>query len=189
MPDTFASTPTPPPLAVQPVATQTSGKCVASLVLGILGLVPFPCTSLPMGVLALVLGILGLRQTRQRPAELTGGGMAIAGIVMGGLVILMIPLMVAIAVPGFIKAREKAQANFCMESQSKMDAAVDTWAMDQAKKAADLPTAADLIGPHLYLRIPPVCPAGSDGATLLAVPQVGASASCPNGIPGHARPE
>ena len=52
---------------------------IVSLVLGILGLLLF----LP-GVIALVLGILSYREINRTPG-LTGAGMAITGIVMGGL--------------------------------------------------------------------------------------------------------
>ena len=55
---------------------QTSGAAVASLICGILGCVP-----LLTGLLAVILGIVGLRTTRD--PRYTGRGMAIAGLILG----------------------------------------------------------------------------------------------------------
>jgi hypothetical protein len=55
---------------------QTSGAAVASLICGILGCVP-----LITGLLAVILGIVGLRTTKD--PRYTGRGMAIAGLVLG----------------------------------------------------------------------------------------------------------
>ena len=82
------SVPPPPPPAVPPpppapAATQqvpTSGLAIASLVLGIGGLTLLPLLG---SVLALILGYMARKEIRQRPDELTGDGLAIAGIVMG----------------------------------------------------------------------------------------------------------
>ncbi len=57
----------------------TSGNAVASLVLGIVGLVIFP---LVPSILAIVLGRSAKRDIHQRPG-LAGEGMATAGIVLG----------------------------------------------------------------------------------------------------------
>ena len=56
---------------------QTSGAAVASLICGILGCVP-----LLTGLLAIILGIVGLR-TNARATRYTGRGMAIAGLILG----------------------------------------------------------------------------------------------------------
>ena len=64
---------TPGPSAPRP---RTSGAAIASLVLGILGCIPF-LTSL----LAVVLGIVGIRKTRD--PMISGRGLAIAGLVLG----------------------------------------------------------------------------------------------------------
>src|SRR5579862_293051 len=58
-------------------AAPTSGMAIASLVLGCLFCIPLT------GVLALIFGIIALKQTRERQAS--GRGMAIAGTVLGSL--------------------------------------------------------------------------------------------------------
>jgi hypothetical protein len=60
----------------------SNGFCVASLVLGIIG-IPAGCTII-MPLLAIIFGIIGYNQTSQN-AEGGGKGMAIAGIICGGI--------------------------------------------------------------------------------------------------------
>lgn len=65
-------------------ATGTSnGFCVASLVLGIIGL-PASCTVITP-LLAIVFGVIGLSQANKEGAESGGKGMAIAGIICGAI--------------------------------------------------------------------------------------------------------
>jgi len=59
----------------------SNGFCVASLVLGIVG-IPAGCTFIP-ALLAVIFGIIGLNQIAKSGGEGGGKGMAIAGIVCG----------------------------------------------------------------------------------------------------------
>ena len=59
----------------------SNGFCVASLVLGIIGL-PASCAVIPP-VLAVILGIVGLSQVQRSGVEGGGKGMAWAGIILG----------------------------------------------------------------------------------------------------------
>ncbi len=79
---------TPPPVTssqTQPVTAEvrTSGLAVASLVLGIIGLL----INL-LGVLAIIFGAISLGQINREP-ELKGKGMAIAGLVLGIIVVVI----------------------------------------------------------------------------------------------------
>ena len=85
---------------------QTSGKAIGSLVCGIMGLL------IPLigGVVAIVLGHLGLSEIKRSAGRLKGDGLAIAGLVMGYLeaaffVLLIIP---AIMIPNLLRARMAA---------------------------------------------------------------------------------
>jgi hypothetical protein len=71
--------PPPPPAPVLP-SVPSSGLAVASLVSGVAGLTLLPIVG---GVLAIVLGYMARREIRQRPDEVSGDGLALAGIVMG----------------------------------------------------------------------------------------------------------
>jgi DNA-directed RNA polymerase subunit RPC12/RpoP len=64
-------------------AGTSNGFCVASLVLGIIGIPGF-CIVFP-GVIAIVLGIIGYQQVSQSNSENAGKGMAIAGIICGSI--------------------------------------------------------------------------------------------------------
>lgn len=79
--------PTPPPPAPLPPhvpATQTSGMAVASLVMGLAGWTIIPFIG---SVLAIVFGYAARKEIRQRPDELSGEGMAVAGLVLGWIMV------------------------------------------------------------------------------------------------------
>jgi len=63
-------------------AGTSNGFCVASLVLGIIGLIP--CIPVP-AILAIIFGIIGYNQISKGGGEGGGKGMAIAGIICGAL--------------------------------------------------------------------------------------------------------
>jgi DNA-directed RNA polymerase subunit RPC12/RpoP len=64
-------------------AGTSNGFCVASLVLGIIGL-PASCVVVP-SILAVIFGIIGYNQVSRSGAESAGKGMAIAGMICGGI--------------------------------------------------------------------------------------------------------
>jgi len=77
----------PPPAAraYTPAASApTSGMAIASLILGISGLTILPFIA---SVAALIVGYMARNEIRQRPGELGGDGLAVAGIVMGWIAV------------------------------------------------------------------------------------------------------
>ena len=95
--------------AVAPVGKPTrSGLAVVSLICGICTLVLFPLFFLFM-IPAIVCGHVAQARIKQAKGALMGGGMALAGLIMGysGLVVapMMVGLAVAVAVPAFQKVR------------------------------------------------------------------------------------
>ncbi len=72
------------------------------------------------------------------------------------IVILIIGILLAIAVPNFITARENSQQKACWENQQKLEAAKHMWIMDYGKASSDTPVMADLI-PE-YIKVTPECP-------------------------------
>src|SRR6186713_1941250 len=83
------------------------------------------------------------------------------------IVVAIIGLLAAIAIPNFIKAREASQKNACIANLKQIDGAKNTWALEQKKVNTDLPTDTDLFGVALYIREKPVCP--GNGTYSLAV--------------------
>jgi prepilin-type N-terminal cleavage/methylation domain-containing protein len=72
------------------------------------------------------------------------------------IVILIIGLLLAIAVPQFITARENAQEKSCWQNQQKLEAAKHMWLMDYGFPSSSTPTMADLV-PE-YIKVVPECP-------------------------------
>jgi prepilin-type N-terminal cleavage/methylation domain-containing protein len=76
------------------------------------------------------------------------------------IVVAIIGLLAAIAIPNFIKARMASQKAACVANLRTIDGAKATWALEQKKNNSDVPTDADLFGPTSYIREKPSCPAG-----------------------------
>jgi len=77
------------------------------------------------------------------------------------IVVLIIGILLAIAVPNFIKARETSRAKSCIANLKQIDAAKEQWAMDQKKTTGDSPTwPGDLVGAANYIKKTPSCPSG-----------------------------
>src|SRR3982750_301070 len=76
------------------------------------------------------------------------------------IVVAIIGLLAAIAIPNFVKARTASQKNACIANMKQIDGAKATWALENKKTAADTPVAADLYGTDKYIRDTPNCPAG-----------------------------
>ncbi len=77
--------PSEPPSAVyRATVAQTSGMAIASLVMGIAGWTLLPFLG---SILAVVFGYAARREIRRQPEQLTGDGLAIAGLVLGWLMI------------------------------------------------------------------------------------------------------
>lgn len=74
------------------------------------------------------------------------------------IVVAIIGILIAIAVPSFLRAREISRKNACQENQSKIDGAKQQWALEQNKPADAEPTWDDLTGNSNYVRKSPKCP-------------------------------
>src|SRR5215211_5005583 len=75
------------------------------------------------------------------------------------IVVAIIGLLAAIAIPNFIKAREASQKNACVANLRQLDGAKQTWALEMKKVNTHTPGDADLFGQTLYIREKPPCPA------------------------------
>ena len=71
------------------------------------------------------------------------------------IVVAIIAILAAVAIPNFIKYRRNSQAAACVSKLKQIQAAVE-----QAKLAGKGTTMADICGPTGYIKTTPVCPAG-----------------------------
>jgi prepilin-type N-terminal cleavage/methylation domain-containing protein len=75
------------------------------------------------------------------------------------IVVAIIGLLAAIAIPNFVKARTASQKAACVMNLRAIEGAKATWALEAKKNNADVPTDADLFGSDKYISTKPSCPA------------------------------
>src|SRR5436190_15688212 len=75
------------------------------------------------------------------------------------IVVAIIGLLAAIAIPNFIKAREASQKNACIANLKQIDGAKQTWALETKQVSGATCNEGDIYGPTLYIRDTPSCPA------------------------------
>lgn len=78
------------------------------------------------------------------------------------IVVAIIGILIAIAVPGFIKARERSRSNACAENLAKIDGAKEQWALENKQPEGATVDLAQLVGPTSYIKKTPVCESGGD---------------------------
>jgi prepilin-type N-terminal cleavage/methylation domain-containing protein len=86
------------------------------------------------------------------------------------IVVAIIGLLAAIAIPNFVRARTQSQKNACINNLRQIDGAVQQWALENKKGAAATVGFTDISG---YLKNSVMCPSGgtafSDSYTLQGV--------------------
>jgi prepilin-type N-terminal cleavage/methylation domain-containing protein len=98
-----------------------------------------------------------MKTTRTRIAL---GGFTLVEIM---IVIAIIGLLCAIAIPNFVKSRATSQANACINNLRQIDTAVQQFAIEHSKKVGDTVTYPSDLTPYIRLNAAssiPGCPAG-----------------------------
>jgi prepilin-type N-terminal cleavage/methylation domain-containing protein len=98
------------------------------------------------------------------------------------IVVAIIGLLAAIAVPNFIKARETSQATACINNLVKINGAKEQWALETKQVVGATPQDSDLFGATLYIAEKPSCP----GSGVYSLNAVGSAPTC--SISGHTLP-
>ena len=78
------------------------------------------------------------------------------------IVVAIIGLLAAIAIPNFVKARTTAQQNACINNLRQIDGAIQQWALEQRKGENDQVVLSEVLG---YLKNAVVCPSAGVGAS------------------------
>jgi prepilin-type N-terminal cleavage/methylation domain-containing protein len=108
------------------------------------------------------------------------------------IVVAIIGLLAAIAIPNFIKARATSQQNACINNLRQLDGAINEWALETGQGNGVSIGGIDTISSY-YIKLNsastvPGCPAGGSYLTTSvgAVPQITCSLS--DGTPPHRLP-
>ena len=73
------------------------------------------------------------------------------------IVVAIIAILAAVAIPNFVKYRKTSQMNACISNLKTIQMAVE-----QAKMAGvATPAKADIVGPTKYIKTEPICPAAT----------------------------
>jgi prepilin-type N-terminal cleavage/methylation domain-containing protein len=73
------------------------------------------------------------------------------------IVVLIMGILLAIALPQFQRARKNAVAKACQQNLKQIEGAKERWAMDNNKDALSTPTMDELAAPGVYMKAVPVC--------------------------------
>ena len=88
------------------------------------------------------------------------------------IVVAIIAILAAVAIPNFIRYRKTAQMNACISNLKQIQAAVE-----QCKLAGKTVGDSEIYGVDKYIKVAPKCPASSAAYTL---PTGDADPECPN---------
>ena len=173
----------PPPVPTIPEQPKTSGLAIWSLVLGILSLT---CFWLLTAIPAVICGHVAYSRIRRSAGALSGNGLALGGLITGyasiAVSIFVIPLLAAIAIPNFVKARATAQMNVCINNLRQIEGAKEMWVVENKKETEDTPAAQEL-DPYLSGGFSGLkCPAGG----VYTINAAGEKPTC--SIPNHELP-
>lgn len=97
------------------------------------------------------------------------------------IVVAIIALLAAVAIPGFQKAIQTAQKQACTLNQKTIDGAKLRWALENKRPPTAAPSDMELFGQNAYIEHKPDCPAGGAYA-LNAVEE-----KCTCSVPVHSR--
>jgi len=109
----------------------------------------------------------------------TGISVLLAVVIAVAVIVPIVGLLAAIAIPNFIRARHASMSNACVSNLRMIQGAKETWALENKKLTTDQPNDSDLFGETSYMRAKPVCPAGG----IYTIGTVGQKAACT--VPGH----
>ena len=90
------------------------------------------------------------------------------------ITVAIIGILVALAMPNFVKSRTHARKHTCIENLSQIETAKQLWGLESGKKDGDTPTDADLFGADKHVKKKPACPGGGEYELM----PIGTTATC-----------
>ncbi|MBI4658125.1 MAG: type II secretion system protein [Verrucomicrobia bacterium] len=96
------------------------------------------------------------------------------------IVVAIIGLLAAIAIPNFVKARTTAQKNACIQNLKQVDSAKEQWALEN-KKTEGASTTGSETAINAFMKSAPTCPGGG----TYTYGAIGTSPTCSLSASGH----
>jgi hypothetical protein len=152
--------PPPLPAAVSAAPAKTSGMAIASLVLGILGMFTCGITAL----IGLIFGIIAMVKVKTSGGKLGGSGIALAGVIVSGIFLVMIPIYAALMLPALAAAKQRAQVINCVNNEKQLALAVRLYSGDNKDQLPPAATWCDAIQPEVGTTKIFHCPADFSGS-------------------------
>ena len=121
----------PPQSQGSPIPPKNSGLAIASLVLGIVSIVP--CLNLFAGIPALICGSKALGKIKKSSGQLGGSRLAITGMITGGIGCLLVVFYLSLLVPVMIARVEEAKECLCMANTKRLYLACEQYSSDNDK--------------------------------------------------------
>ncbi|HYE03897.1 MAG TPA: DUF4190 domain-containing protein [Planctomycetota bacterium] len=178
---------------------------VAALILGILAIL-VPGLGIIFAIVAIILGIVVLTRRREEPGPARGHGKAIAGIVTGGIGLLLVPVHAGLLIPALMFARTSANATAsgnnlrsittaCSLYQADHGGPERLWPTDLAvlQRELDLPVTlfqakdGSAVPPPHYLYVRPAPNAPADQLVLIENPAIRPRRVMAAFVDGHVR--
>jgi prepilin-type N-terminal cleavage/methylation domain-containing protein len=100
------------------------------------------------------------------------------------IVVAIIGLLAAIAIPNFVRARTTAQKNACISNLKQIQSAKEQWALENKKTQSSTPISTDLYSSTNYIKAAPLCPGGG----TYAINSMANNPTCTRTNEGHALP-
>src|SRR5271154_617434 len=85
------------------------------------------------------------------------------------IVVAIIGLLAAIAIPNFIRARATSQQNACINNLRQIDAAINEWALETGQSNGSAVSSVATVSAYIKLNVSgsvPSCPAGGTYSTF-----------------------
>lgn len=121
------------PYGVIPQNQGSQGLAIGALVCGIVGVL----ACMPVGLVGLIMGIVALVRIRRDPQVYRGRGLAIGGVVTGGISVLMVPVMIAILLPALSHARDLSKRAVCASNLQGIGQALYIYASENNEMFPD----------------------------------------------------
>lgn len=99
------------------------------------------------------------------------------------IVVAIIGILAAIAIPNFVKNRNTSQTRACISNMRQIETAAENYRTDQG--TMDAPGIADLVGDGKYIKTEPRCPKMKGTAYTISTSGESIVISCPSSDTDH----